>query len=139
MAADLGLFTSETESFCLSILELMSHGVPSAAFAVGGIPEVVTTGRTGLLVPFGDTAALTRAVGSLLADPARRAQLGRAAQKRARQKFSARAIVPPQRSALPPHLRRRLLVGALLADARGRRQAAPLHWRLFAKRIEQSC
>jgi N-acetyl-alpha-D-glucosaminyl L-malate synthase BshA len=93
-AADLGLFTSETESFCLSILELMSHGVPSAAFAVGGIPEVVTTGRTGLLVPFADTAALTRAVESLLADPTRRAQLGRAAQKRARQKFSARAIVP---------------------------------------------
>lgn len=93
-AADVGLFTSEVESFCLSILELMSSGCPSAAFAVGGIPEVVTSGETGLLVPFGDTAALTRAVESLLADPARRAALGGAAQQRARQHFSAAVIVP---------------------------------------------
>jgi glycosyltransferase involved in cell wall biosynthesis len=93
-AADLGLFTSETESFCLSILEAMSFGVPSCAFAVGGIPEVVTTGRTGLLIPFGDTAALTRAVESLIADPAGRAKLGRAALLRARRQFSAATIVP---------------------------------------------
>jgi N-acetyl-alpha-D-glucosaminyl L-malate synthase BshA len=93
-AADLGLFTSETESFCLSILELMSLGCPSAAFAVGGIPEVVTSGENGLLVPFGDTAALAAAVQSLLRDPARRATLGRGAQGRARRHFSAAAIVP---------------------------------------------
>jgi N-acetyl-alpha-D-glucosaminyl L-malate synthase BshA len=93
-AADLGLFTSETESFCLSILELMSMGCPSVAFAVGGIPEVNLSGETGLLVPFGDTTALAAAVQSLLADPARRAALGRAAQVRARTHFSAAAIVP---------------------------------------------
>ena len=40
-AADLGLFTSETESFCLSILEAMCFGCPSVAPRVGGIPEVV--------------------------------------------------------------------------------------------------
>ena len=93
-AADLGLFTSETESFCLSILELMSVGCPSVAFAVGGIPEVVTAGETGVLVPFGDTGALAAAIQSLLADPARRAALGRAARERARCHFSAAAIVP---------------------------------------------
>lgn len=93
-AADLGLFTSESESFCLSILELMRFGRPSAAFAVGGIPEVVTTGQNGLLVPFGDTAALTSAVESLLKKPGLRAKLGRAAQLRARKHFSAAAIVP---------------------------------------------
>jgi N-acetyl-alpha-D-glucosaminyl L-malate synthase BshA len=93
-AADLGLFTSETESFCLSILEAMSFGCPSCAFAVGGIPEVVTSARTGLLVPFGDTAALTRAVESLIAHPGIRAQLGRAARQRARRNFSAAVIVP---------------------------------------------
>ena len=92
--ADLGLFTSEVESFCLSILELMSVGCPSVAFAVGGIPEVTVPGETGLLVPFGDTAAMAGAVESLLRDPARRAALGRAAQKRAREKFSAAAIIP---------------------------------------------
>jgi len=93
-AADLGLFTSESESFCLSILELMRFGRPSAAFAVGGIPEVVTTGQNGLLVPFGDTAALTSAVETLLKKPGLRAKLGRAAQLRARKHFSAAAIVP---------------------------------------------
>ena len=92
-AADLGLFTSETESFCLSILELMSLGRPSVAFAVGGIPEVVADGETGLLAPFGDTAALAAHVRSLLRDPARRAALGTAAQRRARDLFSAAAIV----------------------------------------------
>ena len=93
-AADAGLFTSETESFCLSILELMSVGCPSAAFAVGGIPEVVASGEHGLLVPFGDTAALARSVESIIHDPARRSNLGHAAQDRARERFSAAAIVP---------------------------------------------
>src|SRR5262249_36232986 len=40
-AADIGLFTSETESFCLSILEAMCFGCPSVATRVGGIPEVI--------------------------------------------------------------------------------------------------
>lgn len=93
-AADLGLFTSEVESFCLSILELMSLGGPSAAFAVGGIPEVTTHDETGFLAPFGDTARLAAGIEALLKDPARRARLGRAAQQRARTLFSADAIVP---------------------------------------------
>ncbi len=93
-AADLGLFTSEVESFCLSILEMMSIGCPSVAFAVGGIPEVVISGESGVLVLFPDTAAMTRAVEALIADPAHRAALGRTAQQRAREHFSAAAIVP---------------------------------------------
>ena len=93
-AADVGLFTSETESFCLSILELMSIGCPSAAFAVGGIPEVTVTNETGLLVPFGDTTALAESIRSLLSDPPRRAALGTAARQRARDHFSAAAIIP---------------------------------------------
>jgi N-acetyl-alpha-D-glucosaminyl L-malate synthase BshA len=92
-AADLGLFTSELESFCLSILEAMTFGCPSVAFSVGGIPEVVESGKSGQLVPFGDTAALARAVESLLADPARRVALGAAARERAVALFSADRIV----------------------------------------------
>ena len=92
-AADLGLFTSETESFCLSILEAMCFGCPSVATAVGGIPEVTISGETGLLVPFGDADALARAVESLLQNPVRRAALGEAARQRAHQKFSAATIV----------------------------------------------
>ena len=93
-AADLGLFTSESESFCLSILEAMCFACPSVAMSVGGIPEVIEDGASGLLVPFGDTAALARAVEELIQDPSRRAALGRAAQHRALKQFSAEAIVP---------------------------------------------
>ncbi len=93
-AADLGLFTSELESFCLSILELMSLGCPSAAFAVGGIPEVTLSGQTGFLAPFGDTAALARGAESILKDPARRVAWGKAAQQRAQEHFSAAVILP---------------------------------------------
>ena len=93
-AADFGLFTSETESFCLSILELMSAGVPSAAFAVGGIPEVTLDRQTGVLAPFGDTAALAAGIEAILRDPVRRAAMGAAARARAREKFSAATVVP---------------------------------------------
>jgi L-malate glycosyltransferase len=92
-AADCAVFTSELESFCLGILEAMTFGCPSVAFAVGGIPEVIESGQSGLLVPFGDTAAFARGVESLLADPAHRAALGAAAKTRAAALFSADRIV----------------------------------------------
>ena len=93
-AADLGLFTSESESFCLSLLEAMWFGCPSVATEVGGIPEVVTSGEHGLLVPAGDADGLARGVESLLQDAALRARLGEAARRRARETFSANAIIP---------------------------------------------
>jgi glycosyltransferase involved in cell wall biosynthesis len=93
-AADLGLFTSETESFCLSILEAMYFGCPSVARRAGGIPEVVEDNVSGLLLPSDDPDALTRAIESLIQDPKRRMTMGQAAQRRARERFSAEVIVP---------------------------------------------
>jgi N-acetyl-alpha-D-glucosaminyl L-malate synthase BshA len=93
-AADLGLFTSENESFCLSILEAMCFACPSVATRVGGISELVEDNLTGMLVPFGDSDALARSVEKLIQDTTLREMLGRAAQARAREKFSANAIVP---------------------------------------------
>ena len=92
--ADLGLFTSETESFCLSILEAMCFACPSVARRAGGIPEVVEDNATGILVPSGDADALAGAVEGLIQDPSRRIGMGRAAQHRARERFSADVIVP---------------------------------------------
>jgi N-acetyl-alpha-D-glucosaminyl L-malate synthase BshA len=92
--ADIGLVTSDTESFCLSILEAMCFGCPSVSTRVGGIPEVVENGVSGVLVPAGDAGALTSALEDLIRDPARRKALGQAAQARARALFSAEAIVP---------------------------------------------
>jgi N-acetyl-alpha-D-glucosaminyl L-malate synthase BshA len=91
---DVGLFTSEAESFCLSILEAMCFGCPSVSTRVGGIPEVVEDDRSGLLVPSGDVGALASALEALLHDEPRRGALGRAAQARARDLFSAEVIVP---------------------------------------------
>lgn len=93
-AADMGLITSESESFCLSILELMAFGCPSVATDVGGIPEVVEHNKTGLLVPFGDANLLAQAVEKLIADVPLRKSLGDAAQIVSKNRFSVDAIIP---------------------------------------------
>jgi L-malate glycosyltransferase len=93
-AADVGLFTSASESFCLSILEAMAVGCPSVACSVGGIPEVVEHDVSGILVPQADPAALAAEVHSLLQDPARREAMAQAGITRAREHFSAEQIVP---------------------------------------------
>ena len=92
--ADVGLVTSDTESFCLSILEAMCFGCPSVSTRVGGIPEVVEDNVSGILVPAGNARALADALEDLIRDPGRRRTLGQAAQARARQLFSAEIIVP---------------------------------------------
>jgi len=93
-AADLGLFTSDTESFCLSILEAMFFACPSVARNVGGIPEVIEDNVSGTLVASEDAGVLEGAVESLIDDQARRVALGRSARRRAREHFSAEVIVP---------------------------------------------
>ncbi len=93
-ASDLGIYTSEAESFCLGILESMFFGKASLAFRVGGIPEVMEEGASGLLFPFGDTAAMAEALDELVDDPARVKALGAAAKIRAEQRFTADVVVP---------------------------------------------
>ncbi|MDP9175918.1 MAG: N-acetyl-alpha-D-glucosaminyl L-malate synthase BshA [Planctomycetota bacterium] len=93
-AADIGLVTSDSESFCLTILEAMCFGCPSVATRVGGIPEVITEDRTGLLASPGDVGGLVRAVESLIKNPGRRKEMGEAARIQARERFSAEIIVP---------------------------------------------
>ena len=92
--SDVGLFASESESFCLSILEAMWFGCPSVSTRVGGIPEVVEDGTSGVLVPPGDVGALAAALERVIDDEPHRRALGHAAQRRARERFSAEAIVP---------------------------------------------
>jgi glycosyltransferase involved in cell wall biosynthesis len=72
----------------------MCFACPSVTSSVGGIPEVVEDGKTGRLVPFGDTTAMAAAVEELIRNPGQRKILGQAAQVRARQLFSAEVIVP---------------------------------------------
>jgi glycosyltransferase involved in cell wall biosynthesis len=93
-AADVGLVTSDSESFCLSILEAMCFACPSVSTRVGGIPEVIRDGETGRLVPAGNSEAVARALEDLINDPSLRRSMGLAAQRDAEARFSADAIVP---------------------------------------------
>jgi glycosyltransferase involved in cell wall biosynthesis len=69
------------EPFGLVAVEAMAAGVPVIASRVGGLPEVVTDGVTGLLVEPGDAASLADAIDGLLRNPDERALLGRAGMK----------------------------------------------------------
>jgi N-acetyl-alpha-D-glucosaminyl L-malate synthase BshA len=91
--ADVLLVTSRSESFCLAALEAAACGVPAVAGRVGGLPEVVVHGATGLLYDPGDERAAARSVLQLLRHPGERAALGSAARARAA-RFSAETIVP---------------------------------------------
>jgi L-malate glycosyltransferase len=93
-AADLALYTSDMESFCLGILESMCFGCPSVSTRVGGIPEVVEDNVTGLLAAPGDAEGLAEALQDLIQDPRRRREMGQAALNRAKRHFSADVIVP---------------------------------------------
>lgn len=93
-AADLGVYTSESESFGLSILESMFHGVPVLAFRVGGVPEVVAEGETALLHDFGDTEAMARSLDRLIGDRTFARRLGERGRLRAKAFFTAEKIVP---------------------------------------------
>jgi glycosyltransferase involved in cell wall biosynthesis len=82
------------ESFCLSILEAMCFGCPSVSTRVGGIPEVVEDGESGLLAPAGDAAALAESLEALIHDPARRTALGRRRRSAPASCSPPRVIVP---------------------------------------------
>ncbi len=81
------------ESFGVVLAEAAALGLPIVSARVGGIPEVVRDGETGLLVEEDDWEGLTDMAGQLIADPERRAALGRAAHRYARETFELSAQV----------------------------------------------
>jgi N-acetyl-alpha-D-glucosaminyl L-malate synthase BshA len=91
-ASDAGLYTSENESFGLSILETMFFAKPVIAFRIGGIPEVL--GETGSLHRFGDTEAMATALDKLVESSAAARELGERGHERADQLFTAARVVP---------------------------------------------
>lgn len=92
-AADLVLLTSLSEGIPLSLIEGMGAGLPVVSTRVGGVPEVVEEGRTGLLAPARDDEKLAGLILRLAADPALRQRLGCAGRERAFEFFSEDRMV----------------------------------------------
>jgi glycosyltransferase involved in cell wall biosynthesis len=84
---------SLSEGLPLALVEAMSFGLPVVVSRVGGVPEVVTDGVEGLLVPPSDSAALAAAIRSLLDDTALRSRQGDAARTRALRDFAIGTMV----------------------------------------------
>ena len=92
--ADILLMPSELESFGLAALEAMACKVPSVATRVGGVPELIDDGETGLLYNVGDVEGMATGVLSLLNDPARLSAMREAGRRTAQKRFCASLVVP---------------------------------------------
>ena len=92
-ACDLFVLPSLSEGLPLSILEAMAHGLPTVATRVGGIPELITDGRHGLLVAPNDAPGLAAAILRMAQNPVLRREMADLAQQRVRDEFSFEAML----------------------------------------------
>lgn len=86
--ADLFVLPTLNDAQPTVVMEAMASGAPVIASAVGGLPDMITNGADGVLVPPDDVAALARATLGLIADPARRAALRREGRASVEARFS---------------------------------------------------
>ena len=89
---DAFVLPTRAENMPVAILEAMATALPVVATRVGGIPEVVLDGETGVLVEPDDPDALAAAIRELARDPERRAELGRAGRRRVAEQFHADGV-----------------------------------------------
>lgn len=92
-ALDVYVSSSLSEGRSLSIMEAMAAGLPVVATSVGGTPEIITDGHTGVLVPPMQPDALSEKLLILIMDPLQRARLGAAARRSARESFNVQSMV----------------------------------------------
>jgi glycosyltransferase involved in cell wall biosynthesis len=90
---DVFLLTSLYEGFSIAVLEAMAARLPVVATRVGGNPEAIVDGETGLLAPSFDAHALAEAVLSLLADESGRREIGQRARARVEREFTEEKMV----------------------------------------------
>jgi len=91
-AADIVVSASLREGMQVSLIEAMAAGRPVVATAIGGTPDAVVDGETGLLVPPAEPRAIAAAVLKLLHDNALMRRMGEAARRRAEEHFDARVV-----------------------------------------------
>ena len=82
--------TVEREGLAKAVIEAQALGVPAIVTDVGGLPEIVRDGVTGLVVPPRNARALADAILALAADPERRRAMGAAAVRRVEEVFDYR-------------------------------------------------
>jgi glycosyltransferase involved in cell wall biosynthesis len=82
-SADVFVLPSRTEAMPLALLEAMAHGLAIVASRVGGIPEVIREGESGLLAPAGSVEALAEALARVIADAGLRQRLAASARRQA--------------------------------------------------------
>lgn len=92
-AADLFLFSTLEDNLPLSVQEAMGAGTPVVGYATGGVPEMVTDGSTGWLVPTRDQAGLNRVLGEALSDRTECARRGERAREDVSTRFSVEGCV----------------------------------------------
>jgi glycosyltransferase involved in cell wall biosynthesis len=90
--AHAALGSSRSEGLGIALLEAMAMGLPVIGFAVGGVPEIVEDGRTGMLCASGDVSALAGAMRQAVASRDRLAAMGAAARIRVCERFSVDAM-----------------------------------------------
>ena len=103
--ADIFVLSSTSEGLPLSILEAMVAGLPVVASSVGGVPEAVEEGETGLLVPPRDPVRLAAALERLLVDPALRRRLGANGRDPRSRALRPGGVSASARRRLPPRAR----------------------------------
>jgi len=91
-ASDLFVFSSDYEGVPLAVLEAMAAGKPVVATAVGGVPELIEDGETGILVPPRNPEALAQGILRLAKDASLRQRMGKAARERAQERFDISRI-----------------------------------------------
>ncbi|MGD0336270.1 MAG: glycosyltransferase [Candidatus Omnitrophota bacterium] len=92
-ACDILVAPSLYESFGQIYIEAMSYGKPVIGCGVGGVPEVINDGQTGILVPPGDAERLSSAIVGILSDRIALRQMGKAAREHIEQSFSLEKMV----------------------------------------------
>ena len=111
-ANDIFVLPSRSEAFPNAVLEAMASGMPIVASAVGGIPELVENGHTGMLVPPNDPEALADRVCRLMANPPFAARLGETARATAQARYSFDRMVAGFENIYLTELTRRGVVAA---------------------------
>jgi glycosyltransferase involved in cell wall biosynthesis len=86
-ALDVAVCSSNWEGSPLSVMEYMEAELPVVATRVGGIPDMISSGVEGVLVPPGNPEAIAAAVADLLRHPDEAAEMGRRGQQRRREEF----------------------------------------------------